>query len=107
VQDESWDFVGDDGSMIAMRIQYTRGLVAENKAVARVYSQVNPAFCRNYVYNEGVDVVKGPNVPADRLLTFSFQAKGGRFGQFFDGTEELISVISLPWYNREIFLPAK
>ena len=106
VHNESWEFVGDDGSTVSLQLEYARGLVAENKDVARVYSHVNPGFFRNYAYNEGVDVVKGPDVPAERLQRFAFLAKGGRFGQLFDGSEELVSVLSLPWYNRRIFLPA-
>jgi hypothetical protein len=26
-------------------------------------------------------------------------------GQLFDGTEQLISVISVPWYTRQLYLP--
>jgi hypothetical protein len=53
-----------------------------------------------------VDVVRGGDVPAERLAKFSFQAKGGTLSRLFDGSEQLVALISVPWYSREIFLPA-
>jgi hypothetical protein len=41
----------------------------------------------------------------DRLTKVSFKAAGGVFASMFDGSEQLISLNSVPWDQREIYLP--
>lgn len=104
--DESWNFIGDDGSAVSMELQYTRGLVVPHTAESRVFSRANPSFSRMYKYQEGADVVQLGATQQERLRKFTFRAQGGKLSRLFDGAEKLISVIALPWYNREIYLLA-
>jgi len=50
-------------------------------------------------------VVRGAGTGAERLQKVSLKATGEKVSPLFDGTEQLISLISLPWYARETYLP--
>ena len=41
----------------------------------------------------------------DRAQKYLFKATGGRLSEIFDGSEQLISITSLPFYSRQVFLP--
>jgi hypothetical protein len=102
--EESWDFRGDEGDQLQLQIQYVRGMPAQSKAEAKVYSALKPDFYRIYRIEQAVDVVSGAGA-TDRVQQISFKAAGARFGPVFDGSEQLIGVTSVPWYIRSTHLP--
>jgi hypothetical protein len=103
--DESWEFKGDDGSSTTLQTQYLRGVATRGKGELRVYSQLKPEFFRIYRFEQGVDVVRGAGTGPERLQKVTFKAAGEKLSPLFDGTEQLISMTSVPWYQREIYLP--
>jgi hypothetical protein len=103
--DESWDYKAENGSATSLQIQYVRGVAARNKGELLVFAQPKPEFYRIYRYEQGVDVLRGAGVGAERLKNVTFKATGGQFSALFDGTEQLININSVPWYQREIYLP--
>jgi hypothetical protein len=50
-------------------------------------------------------VVRGAGTGPERLQKAIFKAAGEKLSPLFDGTEQLISLTSVPWYQREIYLP--
>jgi hypothetical protein len=50
-------------------------------------------------------LVRGSGVAGDRLKNFIFKAQGGKLSGIFDGDERLISLMSAPWYSRDIYVP--
>lgn len=66
-------------------------------------SAADTSRVRNYRGHQGnVIVVSAPaGVNAGEV---QIEASGGVFAQVFDGTEVLISVVSLPWYYRDTFV---
>jgi hypothetical protein len=104
--DESWEFRGE-GESVSFHAQFERGKLTREKSESHVYSQVKPQFSRIYRYLEGVDLVRGPGAAGDRLKNFIFKAEGGKLSGIFDGHEQLISFTSLPWYSRNIYVPAQ
>ena len=36
---------------------------------------------------------------------FSYKASGGKIAPLFDGTERVVSIDALHWYNRAVYLP--
>ncbi len=100
---ESWEYKAENGSSVALELYFVRGLATRSKAELLVFAQPKPDFYRIYRYEQGVDVV--PSSGSDRLQKFTFKASGERFAPLFDGTEQLISITSVPWYQREIYLP--
>ena len=105
IVDESWEYKADNGSSTTLQIQYVRGTAARDKGELRVYSQSKPEFFRIYRFEQGVDVARGAGTGPDRLQKVTFKAAGENLSPLFDGTEQLISVTSVPWYQREIYLP--
>jgi hypothetical protein len=103
--DESWEFRGDSES-VSLHTQFERGKLAREQSESHVYSQVKPQFSRVYRYVEGVDLLRGSGVAGDRLESFNFKAEGGKLSGIFDGREQLISLMSVPWYARDIYVPA-
>jgi hypothetical protein len=103
--DESWEFKGDSES-VSLHTQFERGKLAREQAESHVYSQIKPQFSRIYRYVEGVDLLRGSGVAGDRLESFNLKAEGGKLSGIFDGREQLISVVSVPWYSRDIYVPA-
>jgi hypothetical protein len=43
----------------------------------------------------------------DRVLKYPFKATGAKLSPLFDGLEQLISITSVPFFSRQIFLPAE
>jgi hypothetical protein len=102
--EESWDFRTDDGDRLQLQIRYVRGMPTHGKAEARAYSAVKPDFYRIYRLEQAVDVLRGTGA-ADRVQKISFKASGAKLAPVFDGSEQLISVASVPWYIRSTHLP--
>jgi hypothetical protein len=103
--EESWMFTGEDGGAVQIQLQYVRGIPDKQKVDGNVYSAAKPGFFRIYRFEMAADVVRGATGAAERLSKFSLKATGGKIGTLLDGSEQLISVTSVPWYARQIFLP--
>jgi hypothetical protein len=103
--EESWEFKGDGGDAIQLQLQYVGGVAARSKAEAMPHSGVKPDFYRIYRFEQAADVVRSTVTNTDRAQKFAFKATGGKLSLVFDGSEQLISITSVPFYSRQIFLP--
>jgi hypothetical protein len=103
--EEKWEFKGDDGSSIEVSIDYERIPAVQSKVEAKVFSAAKPEFYRIYRFEQATDVARGAAGGADRVRKFSVKATGEKLAPLFDGTQQLISVTSIPWYSRRVFLP--
>jgi hypothetical protein len=95
----------DGGDAIQYQIHYTRGVAAAEKIDVRVYSGAKPEFYRIYRYTQAADVVRGAGAAPERVKSFTFKATGPRFSPLFDGSEQLVSVVAVPYYSRQVYLP--
>ena len=105
--EETWAFKADSGDTLRLEVQYTRGTPARGSVEAQVYSRAKPDFYRIYRYEQAVDVVRSTATGTDRVQKVSFHASGQRLASLFDGSEQLISVASVPFYSRQIYLPGE
>jgi hypothetical protein len=103
--EESWDFEGETGDSIGLELQFVRGTASRKHAEVKVHSSMKPAFYRIYRIEEAVDVVRSTISGIDRVQKYLFRVSGPRFSSLFDGSEQLISITSLPWLSRRVFLP--
>jgi hypothetical protein len=103
--DESWEFQGASGHSIEAQVQYVRSPPTRSKSESRVHSGARPDFFRIYRVDSASDVARSSATGIDRVSRISLKASGERFAPLFDGTEQLISVTSIPWYSRQVFLP--
>jgi hypothetical protein len=103
--DEHWILRADDGNSTELQIQYGRGETTQSKVESKNYSGARPDFFRIYRWDQVADMVKSAPTGVDRVTKYSLKATGSRWGALFDGSEQLVGVVSLPSYSRAIFLP--
>jgi hypothetical protein len=103
---ESWQAKADDGSALDIQIEFVRGVPARGKVEARIHSAAKPDFYRVYRFEQAADVARSTATGVDRIVKFSLKATGPKLAPIFDGTEQLISITSVPIYTRSIYLPA-
>lgn len=100
----TWKFRSDDGLSASLDIAHLPGAVQREQGEAQTYSAAKPGFHRIYRYDQCVDVISGPQ-RSERLKEIDFRASGGVLSSLFDGNEQLISVTSVLWFARQVFLP--
>src|SRR5262249_19693525 len=101
---ESWQ-LSSGGDHIGLQISYVRGPLTRSKADLRSSSAAKPEFYRIYRVEQASEVLRSPETTTDRIKEFSFKASGPKIGAIFDGSEQLLSVVAIPWYMRQIYLP--
>jgi hypothetical protein len=90
---ECWEFCSDGGEGISLDLRYARG---EATSI--------PDLCRLYRIEQAVDVVHSTIAGIDRVGKFKFKASGKRLSSLFNDVERPISIISNPWYTRQVLL---
>jgi hypothetical protein len=52
-----------------------------------------------------MDVVRSLSAGIDRVQSYEFRVTAAELRELFDGSEQLVSIATVPWYLRQIFLP--
>jgi hypothetical protein len=104
--EENWDAKLEDGGALAIQLQFTRGDLVRSKAAPKIHSAAKPEFYRIYQFEQAADVVRSAPSGVDRVSKLSIKATGPRLAPLFDGSEQLISITSIPFYSRSIYVPA-
>jgi len=104
---EHWRFVTDEGDHLELQLEYVRGKPVRNEIEYRVYSGTRPDFYRTYRIELAEDVVRSVPAGIDRVQTCLLKASGRRLSELFDGTEQVVSITSLPYCRREIHVPRR
>jgi hypothetical protein len=86
-------------------LQFVRGVPTRSKAEPNVFSAAKPEFYRMYRIEQASDVARSTATGVDRVSKISVKAAGPKMSLLFNGTEQLISVTSVPWYWRQTYLP--
>jgi hypothetical protein len=104
---EDWDFTGANGEHMGLHLKYERGLARKGSAEIKMFSGSNPAFYQIARTTQGLVPMRNATVraPRDLVSEFGYTAKGGNLGALFDGNERVISIDSIQWHNRALFLP--
>jgi hypothetical protein len=103
---ESWTLRPEGGGEIAFDLSYEAGTpLWVQDAESRPYSAANPDFHRIYRYDQLADLAT--NAAAGRALagTAEFKASVPDLAPVFDGTEQLVAIVSIPVYVRDVYLP--
>jgi hypothetical protein len=102
---EHWQFKAANGTSLEVQIQFASGAPTISKLDTKVFSAAKPDFFRIYRGEQAIDVARSTATGVDRVTKVSLKASGDKLGLLFDGTEQLISVVSVPWYSRQLYLP--
>src|SRR3984957_13965964 len=104
--EDTWDFTGANGEHLALHLTYERGVARKLSAETKFFSAADPSAYQIWKVDQGLDIMRNATVPVkDRVKTFEFKASGGRVAKLFDGSERLVSVDALHWYNRAVSSP--
>jgi hypothetical protein len=104
--EENWEALADDGGVLAVQLQFVRGELVRSKAEPKIHSAVKPEFYRIYKFEQAADVVRSTPNGIDRVSKISIKATGRLLSPLFDGSEQLISITSIPHYSRSIYVPS-
>jgi hypothetical protein len=104
--EERWAFAAPGGERMELNLRYERGAARKASQETKFWSSVNPNFYQIFKIEQGLDIMRNATVPVrDRVAEFSYKATGGKIAPLFDGTERVVSIDALHWYNRGVYLP--
>jgi hypothetical protein len=104
--EDTWDFTGANGEHLSLHLTYERGGARKLSAETKFFSAADPSVYQIWKVDQGLDIMRNATVPVkDRVKTFEFKASGGRVAKLFDGSERVVSVDALHWYNRAVSTP--
>ena len=104
--EEAWSVAGDGGERITLRLGYERSQPSRVQVDSRNVSAVDARVRRTYRIDQGVVVLASAPNGVDQAKGLTFSATGGLLGRLFDGSQQLVSAVSLPWYSRQLYVPA-
>jgi hypothetical protein len=104
VAQETWQLAAASGERVDMRLRFRRGTPVKSHVDAVIRSAVHPAFTRTYHIDQATDTLRSLTT-TDRIDELRFSASGPKFKGLFDGSEQLLTVTSIPYYAREITVP--
>ncbi len=102
---DNWEIKEVGGGAMVLKIAYERSRPARAKIEQKNRSAVEPNFTRIYRVDQGIEVVKSVPLNVDRMKDYEFRSTIPELSKVFDGSVQLVSVIALPWYVRQVSLP--
>ncbi len=103
--DDFWRVVVEDGGKIRLDLKYTTSKRGWSDGELLPYSAANPNFYRIYRYNQLVDLVMSKAVGKPMNGEFKLVSTVLELADVFDGSEEVVAVLDVPVYVRDVYLP--
>jgi hypothetical protein len=104
--EENWEFAAADGERMEVHLKYIRGAGRKTSAETKFFSATNPGVYQVFKIDQGLDIMRNATIDVrDRVTEFRYKASGGRIGALFDGSERVLSIDAIHWYNRAISAP--
>lgn len=104
--EEHWEFAAASGERMEVRLKYERAAARKISTEVKFFSSINPGFYQIFKIDQGLDIMRNATIPVrDRVPEFSYKAGGGKIAPLFDGTERVVSIDALHWYNRGVHQP--
>jgi hypothetical protein len=104
--EETWLFTGANGEHMELHLIYDRGVARKVSAETKFFSATNPNSYQTWKIDQGLYIMRNATVSVkDRVKQFEVKASGGKVGKLFDGSERVVSVDALHWYNRGVYQP--
>jgi hypothetical protein len=102
--EEHWTAKGADGATVTFDLMFTRGTPTLNTFQSNNYSGAEPDFYRTYRGQQASEIVRN-TAGVDRVRLVALKASGGALGKAVDGSEQIVSITSAPFYSRLTFVP--
>ncbi|HEY3641428.1 MAG TPA: hypothetical protein VGL31_10050 [Xanthobacteraceae bacterium] len=103
---ENWAFTAASGEHMELHLKYDRGIGRKASNETKFFSSVNPSFYQIFKVDQNLDIMRNATITVpDKVKEFQYKASGGKIGALFDGSERVLSIDCLAWYNRAIYAP--
>ena len=103
VVEERWAVQAADGASVNLDVTFTRGLPTFASFEQKIHSGAEPDFYRIYRGQQASEVLRAAAGP-DRVQSISLKASGGKLGAAVNGSQQILSVSSAPFYSRQTFV---
>ena len=103
---ENWAFTAASGEHMELHLKYDRGVGRKASNETKFFSSVNPSFYQIFKVDQNLDIMRNATITVpDKVKEFQYKASGGKIAALFDGSERVLSIDCISWYNRAISLP--
>jgi hypothetical protein len=104
--EETWSFTAANGEHMELHLTYERGVARKVSSETKFYSAATPDIYQIWKIDQGLDIMRNATVQVpDKVKSLDLKASGGKVGTLFDGTQRIVSVDALHWYNRAVSSP--
>jgi hypothetical protein len=104
--EETWSFTAANGEHMELHLTYERGVARRVSSETKFYSAATPDTYQIWKIDQGLDIMRNATVQVpDKVKSLDLKASGGKVGTLFDGTQRVVSVDALHWYNRVVSSP--
>ena len=104
--EETWSFTAGNGEHMELHLTYERGVARKVSSETKFYSAAAPDTYQIWKIDQGLDIMRNATVQVpDEVKSLDLKASGGKVGTLFDGTQRVVSVDALHWYNRVVSSP--
>ena len=87
-------------------MKYERRVARRGTGELKLFSGADPSFYQIVRLAQGLDAMRNATVPSrDTVSEFEYKGTGGILGTLFDGRERVVSIDSIHWNDRAIYLP--
>jgi hypothetical protein len=103
---ENWEFVGPSGERMELHVKYERRVARRGTGEIKLFSGADASFYQIVKLAQGLDPMRNATVPSrDTVSEFQYRGSGGILGTLFDGRERVVSIDSIHWNDRAVYLP--
>ncbi len=103
---EDWEFAGPNGERMELHLKYERRVARRGSGELKLFSAADPGFHQIVKLAQGLDPMRNATVPSrDTVNEFRYVGTGGMLATLFDGSERVVSIDSIHWNDRAIYLP--
>jgi hypothetical protein len=103
---ENWEFVGPAGERMELHLKYERRVARRGTGEIKLFSGADPSVYQIVKLAQGLDPMRNATVPSrDTVSAFQYKGTGGILTTMFDGHERVVSIDSIHWNDRAVYLP--
>lgn len=103
---EAWTVQPESGGSFSFDLDYAvKGYGWSEDGMSMPYSAADTTFHQVYRYDQLAELAMNPGLGRELDGSFTYTADIPALSGLFDGTEELVAIVSIPVYVRQVFEP--
>jgi hypothetical protein len=102
---ETWTVTPDSGGQITFTLDYEMGLPRWSTGTSKSFSAADPDTMVTQTYQQTADLVLSRTMGLEIDGAVALASTLDELAPLFDGTQEIVTVVNIPVYIREVFLP--